>query len=82
MLKGIVTVSLKQDVLDPQGEAVLHSLQTLGFPEAHNVRIGKSIKGWLEENDSQKAETRLSEMCEALLVNAVIEDYRFEIVEA
>jgi len=82
MLKGIVTVSLKQDVLDPQGQAVLRSLQTLGFQEAHNVRIGKSIEVWLEENDSQKAETRLSEMCEALLVNAVIEDYRFEIVEA
>ena len=47
-----------------------------------NSITGKSIEVWLEENDSQKAETRLSEMCEALLVNAVIEDYRFEIVEA
>ena len=41
MLKGIVTVSLKQDVLDPQGQAVLHSLQTLGFPEAQN-EIGRA----------------------------------------
>ena len=82
MLKGIVTVSLKQDVLDPQGQAVQHSLQTLGFPEEQNVRIGKSIEVWLEESDSVKAESRLKEMCDALLVNAVIEDYRFEIVEA
>ncbi|MBS1256743.1 MAG: Phosphoribosylformylglycinamidine synthase subunit PurS [Deltaproteobacteria bacterium] len=81
MLKGIVTVSLKQDVLDPQGQAVLHSLQSLGFNEAKNVRIGKSIEVWLEENDSNKAESRLGEMCESLLVNSVIEDYRFEIVE-
>ena len=51
MLKGIVTVSLKQDVLDPQGQAVLHSLQSLGFNEAKNVRIGKSIEVWLEENE-------------------------------
>ena len=81
MLKGIVTVSLKQDVLDPQGQAVLHSLQTLGFPEAQNVRIGKSIEVWLEVSDSQKAESRLKNMCEALLVNSVIEDFSFEIVE-
>jgi phosphoribosylformylglycinamidine synthase len=81
MLKGIVTVSLKQDVLDPQGQAVLHSLQSLGFNEAKNVRIGKSIEVWLEENDSNIAESRLGEMCESLLVNSVIEDYSFEIVE-
>ena len=81
MLKGIVTVSLKQDVLDPQGQAVLHSLQTLGFPEAQNVRIGKSIEVWLNERDSLKAEFSLKKMCEALLVNSVIEDYSFEIVE-
>ena len=81
MLKGIVTVSLKQDVLDPQGQAVLHSLKTLGYPEAQNVRIGKSIEIWLNERDSQKAEFRLKDMCEALLVNSVIEDYSFEIVE-
>ena len=81
MTKGIVTVSLKQNVLDPQGQAVLHSLQTLGFPEAQNVLIGKSIEVWLEESNPQQAESRLQEMCEALLVNSVIEDYRFEIVE-
>ena len=81
MLKGIVTVSLKQDVLDPQGQAVLHSLKTLGFPETQNVRIGKSIEVWLNERDSQKAEFSLKEMCEVLLVNSVIEDYTFEIVE-
>lgn len=81
MLKGIVTVSLKQDVLDPQGQAVQHSLQNLGFTEAKNVRIGKSIEVWLEEKDSLKAESRLREMCESLLVNSVIEDYHFEIVE-
>ena len=81
MTKGIVTVSLKQNVLDPQGQAVLHSLQTLGFPEAQNVRIGKSIEVWLEESNPQQAESRLQVMCEALLVKSVIEDYRFEIVE-
>ncbi len=81
MLKGIVTVTLKQDVLDPQGQAVQHSLETLGFPEVKSVRIGKSIEVKLDENDSGKAETRLKEMCDALLVNAVIEDYKLNIVE-
>ena len=82
MLKGIATVSLKQDVLDPQGQAVQHSLETLGFPEARQVRIGKSIEVTMNEDDAGKAEARLKEMCDALLVNSVIEDYRLEIVEA
>ncbi|MBT89882.1 MAG: phosphoribosylformylglycinamidine synthase [Spirochaetales bacterium] len=81
MLKGIVTVSLKKDVLDPQGQAVLHSLENLGFTEAENVRIGKSIEVWMDENDAKKAESRLREMCKSLLVNSVIEEYLLEIVE-
>ncbi|MBC8258677.1 MAG: phosphoribosylformylglycinamidine synthase subunit PurS [SAR324 cluster bacterium] len=81
MLKGIVTVSLKQDVLDPQGLAVQHSLQSLGYSEAQNVRIGKSIEIWLDESDLKKAELRLRKMCEALLVNSVIENYQIEILE-
>jgi len=74
-----VFVSLKNGVLDPQGKAIERSLHTLGFPEVKDVRAGKYIELDMEGDSSAGAEARIREMCEKLLANPVIEDYRFEI---
>ncbi len=80
-MKGIVTVTLKQDILDPQGRAVKDSLVNLEFPEVIDVRIGKSVELLLDGIERKDAETRLHAMSKALLANPVIEDYRIEIME-
>lgn len=80
MYKALVFVTLKQSVLDPQGSAVRGSLHTLGFEEAEEVRIGKYMELRVNLNDESQAEQRVREMCEKLLANTVIEDYRFELV--
>ena len=74
-----VYVTPKTGVLDPQGKAVQHSLHALGYPEVGEVRIGKFLEVRLAEVSRESAEVRLREMCERLLANRVIEDYRFEI---
>ncbi len=74
-----VYVTPKTGVLDPQGKAVQHSLHALGYPEVGEVRIGKYLEVHLVEVSRDSAEARLREMCERLLANRVIEDYRFEI---
>ena len=80
-MKGIITVVLKHDILDPQGSAVMSSLQGLGFGEVQDVRIGKSIEIELDGISVDEADSRLRRMCESILVNPVIEDYQIEIVE-
>ncbi len=79
-MKAIVNVALKRGVLDPQGKAVLHALQSLKFDSVQDVRIGKQIVLELDENDKESAKNRVIEMCEELLANTVIEDYNIEIV--
>ena len=78
-MKAKVYVTLKKSVLDPQGKAVQHALDTLGFREVKGVRIGKYIE--LDMNGTEKAvvEKKIKEMCEKLLANTVIEEYRFDI---
>ncbi len=78
-MKAIVRVDLKQGVLDPQGKAVAHALQVLGFEEVSAARQGKVIEIDLEESDKAKAESRVKEMCEKLLANTVIERYAIEL---
>lgn len=78
-MQAKIYVTLKSGVLDPQGKAVMHSLETLGFNEAEDVRIGKYIVMKLKQMDKSKAETKVKEMCEKLLANTVIESYKFEI---
>jgi phosphoribosylformylglycinamidine synthase len=73
-----VVVTLKRSVLDPQGQAVGRALGALGFTEVKDVRLGKIIELDLEESDARKARERLKEMCEKLLANTVIEEYRIE----
>lgn len=74
-----IFVSLKNGVLDPQGKAVERSLHTLGYREVQDVRMGKCIELSVNAPTREAAEARLREMCEKLLANPVIEDYRFEI---
>jgi phosphoribosylformylglycinamidine synthase subunit PurS len=76
-----IFVSLKSGVLDPQGKAIERSLHTLGYAEVQDVRMGKYLELNIEANSRQAAESRVREMCEKLLANPVIEDYRFEIEE-
>jgi len=66
-------------VLDPQGKAVERSLHTLGYQEVRDVRMGKYLEIELDAASRGAAEARLREMCDKLLANPVIEDYRFEI---
>ena len=76
-----VYVTPKRGVLDPQGKAVAQSLHALGFAEVADVRIGKYMEVKLEGASREQAEARVREMCERLLANQVIEDFRFEIAE-
>lgn len=76
-----VFVSLKDGVLDPQGKAIERSLHALGYSEVGDVRMGKYLELKVEGNSREAAESRIREMCERLLSNPVIEDYRFEIEE-
>lgn len=73
-----IFVSLKEGVLDPQGKAVERSLHSLGFGEVQDVRVGKYIEVSVDAPSQQAAEARVREMCDKLLANPVIEDYRFE----
>ena len=78
-MKARIFVTLKPGVLDPQGEAVRHSLGTLGFAGVEKVRQGKVIEIELAETDRAKAEAQLTEMCEKLLANTVIENYAVDL---
>ena len=74
-----IHITLKKDVLDPQGKVVANSLNTLGFDTVDSVRQGKYVEINLNENDKTIAVKKLNEMCEKLLTNMVIEDYSVEV---
>jgi phosphoribosylformylglycinamidine synthase PurS subunit len=78
-LKAIVTVTLKNGVLDPQGKAIHGALGNLGFGGVEGVRQGKIIELELEETDQSAARKTVEAMCEKLLANTVIENYQVEI---
>lgn len=78
-MRATVYVTLKSGVLDPQGKAVQRSLATLGYDEVEGVRIGRYIEVELADIGVEEARERLTEMCEKLLANTIIEDYRIEI---
>ena len=78
-MTATVNVFLKDGVLDPQGKASHHALDSLGFDSVADVRIGKQIIIQLDTEDKAKAEAEVKEMCETLLANTVIEDYTIEI---
>lgn len=79
MIKAVVVVTIKEKVLDPQGAAVQGALHSMGFHEVSSVRIGKYMEIMLDTADRAEAEARVKTMCEKLLANTVIEDYRYEL---
>ena len=79
-MKARVDITLKNGVLDPQGKAIQQALGALGFGGIEGVRQGKVIELDLAETDPAKAKAALKEMCEKLLANTVIEDYRIEVL--
>jgi phosphoribosylformylglycinamidine synthase len=79
-MKAIVTVMLKPGVLDPQGRAIGHALETLGFAGVGEVRAGKVIELDLAETDAAAARATAEAMAAKLLANTVIESYRVEVV--
>jgi phosphoribosylformylglycinamidine synthase subunit PurS len=76
-----IFISLKQGVLDPQGKAIERSLHTLGYGEVRDARVGKFLEFEIDARSRAEVEPRIREMCDKLLANTVIEDYRFEIQE-
>ncbi|EPZ38185.1 hypothetical protein JV16_02728 [Anoxybacillus ayderensis] len=80
MYKVKVYVTLRENVLDPQGNAVKGALHTLNYYEVQDVRIGKFMELVVEKSD-RDIDTVVKEMCEKLLANTVIEDYRYDIEE-
>ncbi|MEB3103383.1 phosphoribosylformylglycinamidine synthase subunit PurS [Ferviditalea candida] len=79
MIKATIYVTIKRGVLDPQGNAVQGALHSMGFDEVGSVRIGKYMELELNTDNRAEADNRVKAMCEKLLANTVIEDYRFEL---
>ncbi len=75
-MKFSVTVTLKKDVLDPQGKVVQNTLINLGMKNLKNIRQGKHFEIEVDENEQSSAEKKVDEMCKKLLVNLIIEDYK------
>tara|TARA_Y100001935_G_C17131496_1_gene420853 strand:- start:173 stop:451 length:279 start_codon:yes stop_codon:yes gene_type:complete len=75
-LKFSVTVTLKKDVLDPQGKVVQNTLNNLGMNSLKNIRQGKFFEVEIDESNEDDARNKVNEMCEKLLVNLIIEDYK------
>ncbi len=81
-MKAIINIGLKKGVLDSAGKATHHTLDTLGFKESvKDVRIGKQIIMELNSDDKESAMAEVTNMCEKLLANTVIEDYEIIIEE-
>ncbi len=79
-MKARIHITLKNGVLDPQGKAIEQALTGLGFDAVEDVRQGKYIEIELGESDAEAARAQVSNMCEKLLANTVIENYDIEIV--
>ncbi len=81
-MKALVYVSLKKEVLDPQGKAIQHACASLGYDAVRAVRQGKLFEIELEAESPERASALLKELSEKLLANPVIEDFRIEIDQA
>lgn len=81
MLKAEVNIMLKQGVSDPQGQTIRHALESLGYKDLTDVRIGKSVVIKLNYRDKKRAQEEVGQMCKKLLANPIIEDYQFNISE-
>ena len=74
-MKISATVTLKKEVLDPQGKVVVQTLKNMGYENIVNIRQGKHFEIEINESDKKKAESIIEEICKKLLTNMVIEDY-------
>ncbi|OGX15343.1 MAG: phosphoribosylformylglycinamidine synthase [Omnitrophica WOR_2 bacterium RBG_13_41_10] len=79
MLKAEINITLKRTVADPQGLTIKHALESLGYKDLGDVRIGKLLVIKLNLKDKKRAEQEIDQMCKKLLANPIIEDYRFKI---
>ena len=77
-MKLAVIITLKKDVLDPQGKVIEQTLQNMGINSLKNLRQGKYIEIELNELDEKKAHDTVENMCKKLLVNLIIEEYKIE----
>ncbi len=77
-----IDVMTLPEILDPQGKVVGASLQKLGLSGVHQVRIGRHVTMLLEAGSESEARTMVEHSCEKLLANAVMEEYRFDLIEA
>ena len=75
-MKISAVITLKKDVLDPQGKVIHQTLDGMGFKDINEVRQGKYFEIEVNDNDQIKAEKNVNEMCEKLLANLIIEDYK------
>ena len=75
-MKVSVVITLKKDVLDPQGKVIHQTLDGMGFNDINEIRQGKYFEINIKENDKKKSEEKVEDMCKKLLANLVIEDYK------
>ena len=75
-MKVSVVITLKKDVLDPQGKVIHQTLDGMGFNDIKEIRQGKYFEINIKENDKKKSEEKVEDMCKKLLANLVIEDYK------
>ncbi len=80
-MKFSVTVTLKKDVLDPQGKVVQNTLNNLGMKSLKSIRQGKFFEIEIDEKEQSEAEKKINEMCKKLLVNLIIEDYKINKIQ-
>ena len=78
-MKVKLVVSLKKTILDPQGRAIQQALRSIGYNQVNEVRMGKYLELELGDQTVESAKQQVTDMCEKLLANTVIEEYRFEI---
>lgn len=79
-MKALIKITLKNGVLDPQGKAIEHALDSLGFEGVSDVRQGKLIELDLKAENETTAREEVEQMCQKLLANTVIENYSFDLV--
>jgi phosphoribosylformylglycinamidine synthase subunit PurS len=81
-MKARIVIRLRSGVLDPQGTTIRKALESLGFPEVRELRVGRVLELTLDATDRARAQARLDEMCRRLLANPVIEDYTVALEDA
>ena len=82
MFKAEIYITLKKTVADPQGLTIKHALDSLGYEEVVEVRMGKLVTIKLNLDNKKEAQEKIAQMCQKLLANPIIEEYHFKIEEA